>query len=113
MLKQSIVIRRDLKMGKGKIAAHCSHASLEAALKSDQEILKKWMKEGAKKVVLKVGSEKELKEIFDKSKKEKMVSVLIRDAGLTQLKKGTATAVAIGPDDEKKINKITGKLKLL
>ena len=38
-LKQVIIIRNELKMPKGKLAAQASHASLDAALKTDREIL--------------------------------------------------------------------------
>ncbi|MGC9059288.1 MAG: peptidyl-tRNA hydrolase Pth2 [Candidatus Aenigmatarchaeota archaeon] len=113
MLKQVIIVRKDLEWGKGKLAAHVAHASLEAAFQVDRETLEKWRKEGAKKVVLKVKDLKELKEIEKKLKKEKISYVKISDAGLTQLKKGTVTCIGIGPIEEKIIDKITGKLKLL
>ncbi|MGC8993515.1 MAG: peptidyl-tRNA hydrolase Pth2 [Candidatus Aenigmatarchaeota archaeon] len=113
MLKQVIIVRKDLEWGKGKLAAHVAHASLEAAFQVDRETLEKWRKEGAKKVVLKVKDLKELKEIEKKLKKEKISYVKISDAGLTQLKKGTVTCIGIGPIEDKIIDKITGKLKLL
>lgn len=112
MYKQVLVVRKDLKMGIGKIAAHCSHASLDAAMMADEKVLIEWRKEGAKKIVVKVNSLKEIQDLEKKTKKEKIVHSLIRDAGLTQLKKGTVTVLGIGPAKEKIVDKITGKLKL-
>lgn len=112
MYKQVLVVRKDLKMGIGKIAAHVAHASLDAALMIDEKVLNDWRKEGAKKIVVKVNSLKEIQELEKKAKKEKIVHVLIKDAGLTQLKKRTATVLGIGPAKEKVVDKITGKLKL-
>ena len=111
-LKQAIVIRADLKMGKGKIAAQCAHASIEAMDKTDSEIAREWKSQGMKKVVLKVNSEKELLELFMRAKKE-LPCALIRDAGLTQVESGSVTALGIGPAEESKINKFTKELKLL
>ena len=112
MYKQVIVLRKDLDWTKGKIAAHAAHAAVDALQHADAEIVKKWNAAGAKKIVLRVSSLKELQEIYKKSKQGKFPSVLIRDAGKTQLKEGTITALGIGPADEKKLNRITGKLKL-
>ena len=112
-LKQVIVLRTDLEIGKGKLAAQAAHASVEAVLRSSSKVVESWRASGAKKVVLKVDSETKLKQIHQLAAKAKLVSVIISDAGLTQLKPGTKTAVGIGPDSESKIDKITGKLKLL
>jgi len=113
MLKQTIVIRNDLKMGKGKVGSQCAHASLAAFLKAKRQDREQWLKEGMKKVVLKVSNDKELVELCRLAKKEKLPCELIRDAGLTQIKPGSVTALGIGPADNEKVNKITGKLKLL
>jgi PTH2 family peptidyl-tRNA hydrolase len=112
MYKQVLVVRKDLKMGIGKIAAHVAHASLDAAMMTDKKILDDWRKEGAKKIVVKVNSLKEIQDLEKKAKKEKIVHSMIKDAGLTQLKKGTVTVLGIGPAKEKNVDKITGKLKL-
>lgn len=112
MYKQVIVIRNDLKMGKGKAIAHACHASLDAAMMTDEKVLDAWRKEGAKKIVVKVNSLKEIQDLEKKAKKEKIVHSMIKDAGLTQLKKGTVTTLGIGPAKEKVVDKITGKLKL-
>ena len=113
MYKQIIVIRKDLKMGIGKMISHGCHASLLSYKVADNSIKDKWEKDGSKKVVLKVNSLEELKQIYKQVKKQKIPCSLIKDAGLTQLKSGTITALGIGPVEEKKIDKITGKLKLL
>ncbi len=63
MYKQAIVVRADLKMGKGKLAAQASHASLAAynlVRKKYPEIAERWLNEGQKKIVLKVKDESEL-----------------------------------------------------
>lgn len=112
-MKQAIVIRTDLKMGKGKIAAQASHASLASYLKSDSYSRKAWVLHGMKKIVVKVSGEQELVKLFVKAKKEKLPSAIISDAGLTQVKSGDRTALGIGPASDDVIDKITGKLKLL
>jgi len=113
-LKQVIVARQDLKMGKGKLAAQCCHASIEAFLKTqkkDPEIAEEWLGQGMPKIVLKAVSEKELLEVFEKAKRT-IPSALIRDAGRTQVEPGSITAVGLGPWSEQELDKITGKLKL-
>jgi PTH2 family peptidyl-tRNA hydrolase len=114
-LKQAIIIRSDLQMGKGKIAAQVSHASLSSYKKCEREdahSAREWEEEGQKKIVLKVGSEEELLSLFEQMKKEIPCS-LIRDAGHTQLEPGSITCFGAGPADEAKINKYTKGLKLL
>lgn len=113
MYKQVIIVRSDIKMSTGKKCVQSSHASLGAYKKADKKIIDKWQYEGQKKVVVKVNSEKELLEYFNKIKKEKIPCFLVEDAGLTELKPGTITALGIGPEEEEKLDKITGKLKLL
>jgi PTH2 family peptidyl-tRNA hydrolase len=113
MYKQAIVVRKDVKMGSGKLAAQAAHASLGSALKTDNDLIEEWMAEGAKKVVLKICGEREMRLLATQAKKLKLPHFLVKDAGLTQLKKGTVTALAIGPALEKDVDKITGKLKLL
>ena len=57
-MKQIILVRQDLKLQKGKMAAQVAHASIEAVLKSDKEKIDGWRVAGMKKVVLKVSDEK-------------------------------------------------------
>jgi PTH2 family peptidyl-tRNA hydrolase len=113
MYKQVIILRKDLEISEGKKCVHSAHASLGAYEKTDKEIVEKWNSEGQKKVVLEVDSEKDILELFEKAKKEKIPCFLVKDAGLTELKPGTITALGLGPEEEEKLDKITGGLKLL
>ncbi len=112
-MKQVILVRNDLKMPKGKTAVQCCHSSVEAVLKSDKDKVKEWRNEGMKKVVLKVENEKELLKYNQEAKDSGLTTALITDAGKTFFKEPTRTCLAIGPDKEEKIDKITGKLKLI
>ncbi len=111
-MKQVILVRKDLKLSKGKLAVQCSHASVEAVLKSNKKKVDEWRK-FSKKVVLKVNDKKELLKFKKLADEVGLVNVLIKDAGLTEIEPGTITCLAIGPDKEEKINKITGMLKTL
>ena len=115
-LKQVIVIRKDLQMGVGKACAQAAHASLEAFLKTQQKdafVADHWLRTGAAKVALRVDSEQELFALFEGAKAAKIPASLIKDAGLTQIPPGTATAVGIGPAAEGELEPLTNKLKLL
>jgi len=112
-MKQVIIVIKGLKMDTGKTAAQSSHASVEATLKSEKEKVEEWKDEGMKKVVLKVESEEELLKLKKEAEKLKLVTALVKDAGRTFFKKPTITCLAIGPDDEEKIDRVTGKLKML
>jgi PTH2 family peptidyl-tRNA hydrolase len=111
--KQAIVVRKDLRWGKGKLAAQVAHASLGAAMLSPESVLHSWKDDGAKKVVLKADGEKEVRELERLAKKEGLPCFIVRDAGKTQLKSGTVTALGIGPAKEHDVDVVTGKLKLL
>ncbi|MEM3154323.1 MAG: peptidyl-tRNA hydrolase Pth2 [Candidatus Woesearchaeota archaeon] len=111
--KQVILVRDDLKLAKGKMAAQASHASVGAVLKSHKDDIKKWQEQGMKKIILKVKDVQELNEYKKKAEDAGLVVALITDAGHTHLKPGTITCLGIGPDKEEKIDKITGKLSLI
>jgi len=111
--KQVILVRKDLKMSKGKMSAQTAHASTEAVLKSHKDDITKWRNQGMKKAILKVEDEKELIKYKIQAEDSGLVVSLITDARRTELKPGTTTCLAIGPDKEEKIDQITGRLKLL
>ena len=112
-MKQVILLRSDIKMSSGKKIVQACHASVGALLKVSGRIINKWNVCGSKKVVLVVQDAKKLKDLFEDSKKLGLPCFLVADAGLTELKPGTITALAIGPAESKKIDKLTGNIKLL
>ncbi|MDR2967594.1 MAG: aminoacyl-tRNA hydrolase [Methanobacteriaceae archaeon] len=112
-MKQVIVVRNDLKMSKGKIAAQCCHGCLGAFKRSDSNKIKKWEEEGEKKVIVKVNSLEELFQIKEIAKKNNLSNYMVKDAGRTELPAGSITCLAIGPDEDKIIDKVTQDLKLL
>jgi len=129
--KQVIVIRKDLKMRRGKECAQSSHATMSFLTRQIQNPssgnqqskgrrtvkLSKpalaWIQSGFAKVCLQVNSEEELLEIHKNAKEAGLESYLITDSGKTEFDGvPTKTCLAIGPDDAGKIDKITGDLKL-
>jgi PTH2 family peptidyl-tRNA hydrolase len=125
--KQVIVVRKDLNMRKGKIAAQASHASLGAILNYGGKIyegtlnltiennaVKEWLEGRFTKVCVSVDSEEELLDIYQQAIDNGVNVKLIKDAGLTEFGGvPTYTCLAIGPDYPEHIDPITGHLKLL
>lgn len=95
------------------MAAQCSHAAVEAVLRSDKSKVKKWRSEGMMKIVVGVTNEKEMLKYNQLAKDADLVTAVITDAGKTVVAPGTRTCFAIGPDDEDKIDEITKELKIV
>lgn len=140
-VKQVIVVRNDLKMRKGKIAAQCSHASMkvffdimrrsstydcpklgEGIFSNEIPVysmyptkdMDEWIQGIFAKTVLKVQSEEELDELTRKAEEAGLPNSVIVDAGRTVFEGvPTKTCIAIGPAKCEEIDKITGHLKLL
>ena len=113
MYKQVIIVRNDLKLPKGKLAAQVAHASVDAVLKADKSIVQSWRNTGMMKIALKVDSEKELYKYAQMAKDKGYPVGIITDAGKTVVAPGTTTCCGIGPVLEDELDQITGELKLL
>lgn len=114
--KMVIVVRRDLKLSPGKMAAQVAHAAVDCALraKADAErAFKKWKSEGQKKVVVRVDSERDLHEVRMAAESKGLMTSLISDAGLTEVPPGTVTVLGVGPASNAQIDAVTGRLPLL
>ena len=119
-LKMVFLVRQDLKMKAGKIAAQVAHAAI--GLYDDiifgnndyqKEALDFWVNYGQKKIVLRVPNLDTMMIAYNQCKKENIATCLITDAGLTQVEPMSKTVLGIGPDKSEKINKITGAFKLM
>merc|ERR1719431_103947 len=114
-VKMVLVVRQDLKMGKGKAAAQCAHAAVGAykkAARNQPVVLKKWERDGQAKITLKAETEQVLEELEIVAKSQKLVTSLIFDAGRTQIAAGSMTVLAVGPGPADVIDSVTGHLKL-
>ncbi len=114
--KQVMVIRKDLKLSRGKLAVQVAHGAVTAALKAQKEKpewFKAWFHEGQKKVVVKAENEEELFQLKVDAEKLDIPTALIRDAGLTEIPPGTVTCLAVGPAPEDLVDRVTGHLKLV
>lgn len=111
-----LVVRNDLKMGKGKIGAQCGHAAVgayEKQRKKNPSKLQLWEEYGSAKIALKVESEEDLVRIYRKAREANLNTCMIQDAGRTQIEANSKTVCAIGPDIAGDIDNITGHLKLM
>lgn len=135
--KMMIVMRRDLKMRKGKIAAQAGHACIEAVLMalrkedrmndleltSDGMVLKTegreptplsdWFSYGCAKVCVYVDSEEALCEIAEKAREKGILASVITDAGMTEFHGvPTKTCLALEPLPTEIADGLTGALPL-
>lgn len=135
--KMMIVMRRDLKMRKGKIAAQAGHACIDAILMAlskegrlnDFETtndgialrdtdkpttpLSDWFKYGCAKICVYVDSEEELIDIAEKAKEKGIIAAVITDAGMTEFHGvPTKTCLALEPLPAEVADELTGNLPL-
>ena len=111
-MKQAIVARTDLGMGRGKLAAQVAHASLSAHEDAGDRTRTAWKGGGQKKIVLKADGEAELFRLADAAERRGLPNAIVRDAGHTQLEPGTVTCLAVGPGDDDEVDRVTGELSL-
>ncbi|RNL20757.1 aminoacyl-tRNA hydrolase [Slackia faecicanis] len=135
--KQVIVVRRDLKMRKGKIAAQSGHACVEAVLMAlakenrlsdvrvedgwvqlaetgrDATPLSEWFARGVAKICVYVDSEEALLDLAKQGEDAGFCVALIQDAGHTEFHgEPTYTCLAFEPLYPEQIDPITGELPL-
>lgn len=127
--KQVIIMRKDLGLRKGKLIAQGAHSVLkpffidyltrieerkfllDLDFDGGDEIIE-WIENRFKKICLQVESEEELLQIYTRAEEAGLPCALVVDAGMTEIPPNTPTCCSIGPADPKKIDEITGNLRL-
>jgi peptidyl-tRNA hydrolase, PTH2 family len=112
-MKLALVVRTDLGMGRGKIAAQVAHAAVAAVLAAGPAELAAWLADGQPKVVLRVSTPEHLLDLAGQAAARGLTAEIVRDAGRTQVAAGTPTCCAIGPAEDDRIDAVTGELSLL
>lgn len=119
-LKQVIVMRADLNMRKGKMIAQGCHASMAFMSKlienkhSPTTVQQDWLDSSYAKICVRVDSEEQLMDVYERAQDAGLEVHLITDSGRTEFHGvPTKTCLAIGPDYSEKIDLITKELKLL
>ena len=126
--KQVIVIRRDLRMRRGKEIAQGAHASTawladrvlegfspngtvdHVALSAAE---RSWLQSSFRKVTVKVNSEEELMAVYTRALEAGLLAHLVTDRGLTEFGGvPTRTCLAVGPDYDDLVDLVTGGLEL-
>uniref|UniRef100_UPI00358E4954 peptidyl-tRNA hydrolase 2, mitochondrial isoform X2 n=1 Tax=Myxine glutinosa TaxID=7769 RepID=UPI00358E4954 len=113
--KLVLVVRSDLGMGKGKVAAQCAHAAVSAykrVVQSNAEGLRRWECSGQSTVVLRAQDENALSQLLAHAQTLGLPVSLVQDAGRTQIAPGSRTVLGIGPGAADIVNKVTGHLTL-
>ncbi|KAL7794001.1 peptidyl-tRNA hydrolase PTH2 domain-containing protein [Trichoderma afarasin] len=119
--KLVLVVRTDLGMTKGKIAAQCSHATLacyKALARADpasaeRKVLARWERFGQAKIAVQIKGQAEMLELRGKARAMGLTAEVIQDAGRTQIEAGSMTVLGVGPGPKSLVDKVTGDLKLL
>lgn len=125
-VKQVLIVRKDLNMRKGKLAAQAAHASNVFLIDKIKQLRERpsevsftneeldWIDDKFTKICVSVDSEEEMLELYDIAKVSGLYVSKIVDSGATEFNNvPTLTALAIGPDISELIDKVTGHLKLL
>ena len=109
-----LVVRNDLKMSKGKIAAQCGHAVQWLTLNNyNKNIMRAYLEGVHPKIVLKVNSEAEMDHLHLTCKQKKISCYQVIDVGRTQVPPNSKTVLGIGPVKREKAPGIIKTLKLL
>jgi PTH2 family peptidyl-tRNA hydrolase len=111
-LKMVLIVRQDLGMSPGKVAAQCVHAALGGVRESDRRVVADWEQSGEPVICLKCGSLAEMNELRAAAGRANLCTHVVHDAGRTEVPGGSQTVLCIGPSSISRIDAVTRHLKL-
>ncbi len=116
LVKMVLVVRQELGLSAGKSAVQIAHAAVMLVL--DEKVRRRrefrlWLEQGQRKVALRVETLAEIEALRRKAEGLGLPTVLVEDAGLTEVPPGTRTVLGIGPGTASSIDRVTGNLPLL
>jgi PTH2 family peptidyl-tRNA hydrolase len=118
-VKQVIVMRKDLKMRRGKEIAQGAHASMAFLAKkalAREEFTpaeRAWLEGLFTKVCVRVDSEEQLLAVAKAAEAAGVRAEVITDSGKTEFGGvPTRTCLAVGPDLSERVDAVTGTLEL-
>lgn len=113
-MKQILVVRKDLKMRRGKECAQCAHASVGIIMSYPQnDMIPHWITGGQAKIVVTVNSEDEMDALYAAASLKGIPTYQVVDHGRTEFNGvHTKTVLAIGPAHDDMFVGLTDHLPL-
>lgn len=111
-----LVVRGELRLTPGKAAVQVAHAAVmlvRRAERSSPEALEAWLGEGQKKIAVVVPTLADLEAVDRAARANRLPTVWVEDAGLTEVPPGTRTCLGVGPARARELDPVTGMLPLL
>ena len=114
--KMVVVVRGELRLTAGKAAVQVAHAAVILAQEAEKrapEAFRAWWAGGQKKIALVAPSLEDLEGLARKARGLRIPTVLVEDAGFTEVPPGTKTCLGLGPAPTAEVDQVTGGLPLL
>ncbi len=114
--KMVLVIRGELRLTAGKAAVQAAHAAVALARTAESRapsVFRPWWEGGQRKIALVAPTLKDLEELERRARQRGLLTILIEDAGFTEVAPGTKTCLGVGPARSADLDPLTGDLPLL
>ncbi|MCI4331144.1 MAG: peptidyl-tRNA hydrolase Pth2 [Thermoplasmata archaeon] len=114
--KMVLVVRGELRLTAGKAAVQVAHAAVmlyQEAERRRAPTLEAWLAGGQKKIAVVAPTLDAMLELQRTARGVGLATVLVEDAGFTEVAPGTKTVLGIGPGPENEVDRVTGGLPLL
>ena len=112
-----LVLRGELRLTAGKAAVQAAHAAVLLAERGGSgkpsDVFRAWRASGQRKIAVVAKTLDQMHELARAAKARGLPTVLVEDAGYTEVAPGTVTCLGIGPGRPADIDPVTGSLPLL